>query len=94
MNKYLFSYIYDNTYQDTTTVLVNAKSPERALYLIYDYNGGRMANNVFEKIMNTETITIDEKIKLFEENARLKVTYFGIQYADGQFVNNLEITGD
>lgn len=94
MNKYLFAYSNRILYDEPTAVLVSAKSPERALYLMYDYNGGKIDNKTFEKIANSNDFTIDEKIQIFEKNTDVKVDYFGIQYKDGEFVNKLYLTGD
>lgn len=94
MNKYLFSYSNSVSYDEPTTILVSAKSPERALCLMYDYNGGKLDNETFEKITKSNDLTIDEKIQIFEKNTDVKVDYFGIQYKDGEFTNNLYLTGD
>lgn len=94
MNKYMFISSNRVLYDNPTSILINAKSPERALYLMYDYNGGIMDGATFEKIANSQELTMAEKMKIFEHNTDVKIDYFGLQYSEDSFSNNLDVIGD
>jgi hypothetical protein len=94
MNKYMFVSSNLSLYDNPTIMLINAKCPERALYLMYDYNGGMMAKETFEKIANSQELNLSEKMKIFEQNTDETIYYFGLQYSGDSFSNKLDMIGD